>query len=54
MLEAAYPLPRRLLRTLNYPGIFLAFRHCGDSWSLARQHTHLWVWGFMPAPSERP
>ena len=54
MLEAAYPLSRRLLRTLNYPGIFLAFRHTGDSWSLARQHTHLWVWGFMSAPSERP
>ena len=53
MVEAAYPLPRRLCRALNYPGVFLDFRHSGDSWSLAWEHTHLWVWGFIPAPSER-
>ena len=39
MLEAAFPLPRRLLRAFNYPGILLEFRHSGDSWSLAWQHT---------------
>ncbi len=53
IVAAAHPLPRRLLRALNYPGIILEFRRAGDSWSLARQHTHLWVWGLMQAPSER-
>ena len=50
VFRRAHPLSRRLLRTLNYPGIFMEF---SDSWSLARQHTHLWVWGLIEAPSER-
>ncbi len=52
-LDAAYSLPHWLLRAFNYPGIMLEFRQAGDSWSLAWQHTHMWVWGLMPAPSER-
>ena len=53
MLEAAYRLPRRLLRAVNYPGILLEFWRSGDSWSLAWEHTHMWVWGLAQAPSEQ-
>ena len=51
-LDIVYPLHRRLLRTLNFPGVIWEFRRRGDSWSRARYHTHLWVWGFIRSPSE--